>query len=80
MQNNQNIKLIFQRSIMDCKLLEYKLRRLSEMKNRLLQRQESLLHSRDSEASVDMFFLHYEIKEVENNIKELEKEIENLNK
>jgi hypothetical protein len=27
-----------------------------------------------------MFFLHYEIKEVENNIKELEKEIENLNK
>jgi hypothetical protein len=65
---------------MDCKLLEYKLRRLSEMKNRLLQRQESLLHSRDSEASVDMFFLHYEIKEVENNIKELEKEIENLNK
>jgi hypothetical protein len=63
---------------MDYEQLKYKLRRLSEMKNRLLKRQESLRYSRDSEASADIFFLHYEIKEVENNIKELEKEIENL--
>jgi hypothetical protein len=65
---------------MDCKLLEYKLRRLNEFKECLLQRQESLRYSRYSATSADLFFLHYEIKEVENNIKELEKEIENLNK
>jgi len=34
---------------MDCKLLEYKLRRLNEFKECLLKRQESLRYSRDSE-------------------------------
>jgi hypothetical protein len=60
--------------------LEYKLRRLKEMKNSLLKRQNYLRDSHDSEASADMFFIHYEIKEVENNIKNIETEIENLNK